>query len=206
MQDVLLLPVNSTAVNTTRNPITEAASTAASSAANAVTAATGLLSNATAALTAATNATASNATNATVAAGGMESDTLLGSHMVNASTADGVVHSGVQKVTGVLNGVKSWLNSSKSDEPGELLARAWATSDVWLASHVVPKLHPTVPHKACLTVAMNFTACIALPHCNVCPVPVKHLQVPGCKKVSEGARFCLRTHKLQMPQNCKVQL
>ena len=75
-----------------------------------------MLSNATSALTATTNTTALNATNVIVAAGGAESDSLLGSEVLNATVADGVFHSGVDKVTGVIGGVKSWLNSSKADD------------------------------------------------------------------------------------------
>ena len=104
--------MNASAVNTTREIITEAAS----SAAGALATASSLFSNATSALAATTNMTALNATNTTVTAGGTESDSLLGSEVLNATVADGVLHSGVDKVTGVLGGMKSWLNSSKADD------------------------------------------------------------------------------------------
>lgn len=103
--------MNASAVNATGDII----SGAASSAAGALAIASGLLSNATFALAATTNTTALNATNATVAAGGTESDSLLGSEVLNATVADGVFHNSVDKVTGVLGGVKSWLNSSTAD-------------------------------------------------------------------------------------------
>ena len=111
-QDVSAILANSSVINSTRSIISGAASTAA----GAVTAATGLLSNASTALTAAANSTAQNATNSTATAGGTESDTVLSSQVLNSSTADAAVHSGVQKVTGVLNGVKSWLNSNKTND------------------------------------------------------------------------------------------
>ena len=104
--------MNASAINATGDVITGAAS----SAAGVITTASGLLSNATSALTAATNTTALNATNATVTAGGSESDSLLGSEVLNATVADGVLHSSVDKVAGVLGGVKSWLNSSRGGE------------------------------------------------------------------------------------------
>ena len=54
------------------------------------------------------------------AAGGVESDAvvpthLLNSSMLNSSVADGVLQSGVNGVSGVLNGVRSWVNSSNTD-------------------------------------------------------------------------------------------
>lgn len=103
--------MNASIVNTTRDIITGAAS----SAAGAIATASGLLSNATSALAATTNTTALNATNATATAGGSESDSLLGSEVLNATVADGLLHSSVDKVTGVLGGMQSWLNSSKAD-------------------------------------------------------------------------------------------
>lgn len=101
--------MNASAINATRDVITGAAS----SAAGAITTASGLLSNATSALSA---TTALNATNATVTAGGSESDSLLGSEVLNATVADGVLHSSVDKFAGVLGGVKSWLNSSRGGD------------------------------------------------------------------------------------------
>ena len=99
-------------MNTTGEIITGAAS----SAAGALVTASGLVSNATSALAATANTTALNTTNTTVTAGGTESNSLLGSEVLNAIVADGVLHSGVDKVTGALGGMKSWLNSSKADD------------------------------------------------------------------------------------------
>ncbi|KAL3133511.1 hypothetical protein ABBQ38_007369 [Trebouxia sp. C0009 RCD-2024] len=117
-KDVLVNPSNSSLVNATRDTVTGAASAAA----GAVATASSTLSNATAALAAATNTTAVDVTNTTVAAGGSESDSLLGSEVLNASVADGVLHSGADKVAGALSGVKSWLSSSKANDAkqGEL--------------------------------------------------------------------------------------
>lgn len=132
LQDVSAIPVNASTINATRDVITGAAS----SAAGAITTASGLLSNATSALTATTNTTALNATNATVTAGGSESDSLLGSDVLNATIADGVLHSSVDKVTGVLGGVKSWLNSSRGGDgkQGKLCRNILLVSIALLAS------------------------------------------------------------------------
>ncbi|KAL0055357.1 hypothetical protein WJX82_011017 [Trebouxia sp. C0006] len=58
------------------------------------------------------------------AAGGAETDSLLPADMLNStvlnsSAADGVIHSSLQKVGGVLSGVRSWLNSSSAEEDAD---------------------------------------------------------------------------------------
>lgn len=105
-------PTNSSFINATRDSV----SGAASAAAGALATASSAVSNATAALAAATNTTAVDITNTTAAAGGSESDSLLGSEVLNATVADGVLHSGADKVAGALSGVKSWLSSSKAND------------------------------------------------------------------------------------------
>ena len=112
LQDVLAHPSNSSIVNATRGTVTGAASAAA----GALATASITVSNATAALAAATNTTAVNVTNTTMAAGGAESDALLGNEVLNSTVAHGVLHSGADKVTGALSGAKSWLSSSKADD------------------------------------------------------------------------------------------
>lgn len=108
-------PSDSSILNATQ----DAVAGAASSAAGALATASSAVGNATAALAATANTTAVNVTNTPVTAGGAESDTLLGNGVVNASVADGVLHSGADKVAGVVSGVKSWLNSSKANDHKE---------------------------------------------------------------------------------------
>ncbi|KAL0035833.1 hypothetical protein WJX77_004686 [Trebouxia sp. C0004] len=98
-------------------------STANSSAvAAAVTATSSLLNNATTALTTPVDASSLNGTG--TAAGGAETDSLLPADMLNStvlesSVADGALHSGLQKVGDVLSGVRSWLNSSTTQEDAD---------------------------------------------------------------------------------------
>lgn len=105
------------------NATSAISSTANSSAvAGAVTATSSLLNNATTALTTPVNASSLNGTGS--AAGGAETDSLLPADMLNStvlnsSVADGVIHSSLQKVGGVLSGVRSWLNSSGSQQDAD---------------------------------------------------------------------------------------
>lgn len=107
------------------NATSAISSTANSSAvAGAVTATSSLLNNATTALTTPVNASALNGTG--TAAGGAETDSLLppdmlNSTVLNSSIADGVIHSSLQKVEGVLSGVRSGLNSSSAEEDAGML-------------------------------------------------------------------------------------